>query len=266
MSKLSEHRGISSQVKILCAANSGAGKTGALAPLVDAGFNVRVLDFDDGLTPLAGYVKDKSKLDNVSYVTLRDDMKLMGARIGIKKANAFQECMDVLDDGKLWGDPAIGPVSTWTSKDILVLDTLGMAGKAALYMVMAANGAALKAPELQHYGTAMDNIEKLLMMLTSKMVPCHLIVNTHITQVDGYVQLFPDALGSKLSPKIGRYFDNMISLEASGSERKFKTKKAGLFPCKTAMPMADSYDISNGWVEIFKTLLSVKDFKGLLGA
>ena len=49
-------------VKIMIAADSGSGKTGSLAALVEAGFNVRVLDFDNGLSVLKGYTKDKSKL------------------------------------------------------------------------------------------------------------------------------------------------------------------------------------------------------------
>jgi hypothetical protein len=36
-------------VKAMLAADSGSGKTGALACLVDAGFNLRILDFDNGL-------------------------------------------------------------------------------------------------------------------------------------------------------------------------------------------------------------------------
>jgi Tfp pilus assembly pilus retraction ATPase PilT len=39
-------------VKILVAADSGSGKTGSLASLVDAGFNLRILDFDNGLSVL----------------------------------------------------------------------------------------------------------------------------------------------------------------------------------------------------------------------
>src|SRR5262245_15751421 len=97
MPSMTEHES-NEIVKAMLAADSGSGKTGALAPLVDAGFKLRILDFDNGLSVLKGYVKDKSKLANVHYVDkLQDEMKLLAGRIGIKKAPAFQRAMDALD-------------------------------------------------------------------------------------------------------------------------------------------------------------------------
>lgn len=251
-------------VKMLVAADSGSGKTGALSSLVDAGLNVRVLDFDNGLSVVRGFVNDKSKLANVHYKTLADDLSLMTARIGIKKAHAFQEAMDLLDKGgKLWGDDAehIGPVTSWTPRDVLVLDTLTAAGRASLQMVMHANAAGFKSPEIQHYGTAMENIEKLIGIITSSAVGCHVIVNTHITNVEGTSKLYPDALGSKLGPKLGRYFDNMITLSVKGGtgERSFNTVKDGMFACKTATKIKDTYPVGTGLAEIFKDLTGKKD-------
>ena len=75
-------------VKVMVASDSGSGKTGALASLVDAGFNLRILDFDNGLSVLKGFVKDKSKLANVHYVDkLQDDLKLVAGRLGVAIAN-----------------------------------------------------------------------------------------------------------------------------------------------------------------------------------
>lgn len=245
-------------VKMLVAADTGNGKTGALASLVDAGYNLRVLDVDNGLSVLAGYVKDKSKLANIDYVELFDTLKLTRERVGIVKAEAFQNAMSALDgDEKLWGKK-LGHVSTWTDKDVLVIDSFSMLGRAALALVMQVNGKGFSAPEIQHYGTAMDNLEKLLGMLTSPACPCNVIFNTHLTNVEGTPKLYPEALGSKLGPKVGRYFDNMITISiAPGStERKFKTQKDGLFACKTAKPIAAEYPIATGLADIFKALLA----------
>jgi len=260
MPSLAEHES-NSVAKALCASDSGAGKTGALASLVDAGLNVRILDFDNGLSVLRGYVRDKTKLaTNVHYVDqLQDDMQLIAGRVGIKKSASFQRAMDALDKGgeAFWGKSGahIGPLKTWGPRDVLVVDTLSSAGRASLYMVMMANGAAMKAPEIQHYGTAMDNIEKWLQMLTGSSVNCHVIVNTHITSVEGTAKLYPEALGSKLSPKIGRNFDNMLSLSVFGGKRVFKTDKDGFLALKTAIPMAETYPIETGWKDIFEKLL-----------
>lgn len=252
-------------VKILIAGDSGGGKSGALASLVDAGLNVRVFDFDNGLSVLRGFVKNKALLANVHYRTFKDDLKLMSARIGISKAHAFQEAMDLMDKGgELWGKgitpEQIGPITSWTPRDVLVLDTLTSAGRASLQMVMQANAAGFKSPEIQHYGTAMENIEKLIGIITSPAVGCHVIVNTHIMNIEGTSKLYPDALGSKLGPKLGRYFDNMITLSVNSSaERSFKTVKDGLFACKTASKIADTYPISTGLHDIFLALTGKKN-------
>lgn len=247
-------------VKALCASDSGAGKTGALASLADAGLNLRVLDFDNGLSVLRGYLRKPDSASRIHYVDqLQDDMQLLAGRVGIKKAAAFQRAMDALDKGgKAYWGADIPPLVEWTHRDVLVVDSLSMAGRASLQMVMNANGAGMKAPEIQHYGTAMDNIEKWLQILCGSSVKCHVIINTHITNIEGTAKLYPEALGSKLSPKIGRYFDNMVSITTFGGKRVFKTEKDGLFALKTAVPMAESYPIETGWKSIFENLLGKK--------
>lgn len=260
MPNMAEHES-NSLVKIMIAADSGSGKTGSLAALVDAGFNLRFLDFDNGLSVLKGYVKDKSKLKGVFYVDkLSDQLKLVGGRVGIQKAPAFQRAMDALDKGgaEFWGTDEIGPVSTWTARDILILDSLTMAGRTSLQMVMQANAAGFKSPEIQHYGTAMDNIEKWVQMLMADATPCNVIINTHITGVDGDARLYPDALGSKLPPKIGKHVDNLLGLRVKGGNRVFLSKADGLLALKSAVPLPETIPIENGWVTIFETLTGKK--------
>lgn len=249
-----------SVVKVICAADSGAGKTGALASLIDAGLNVRVLDFDNGLSVLRGFVKDKGKLANVHYVDqLTDELKLVAGRIGIVKAPAFQRAMDALDKGgkDYWGAD-IPPLLEWTPRDVLVIDSYSMAGRTCLQMVMQANAKGMSHPEIQHYGTAMENLEKWVGILSSSVVKCHVILNTHITNVEGTAKLYPEALGSKLGPKLGRYFDNMVSISVSAGKRVFRTDKDGLLALKTAVPLPETLPIETGWKDIFEKLTGKK--------
>lgn len=246
--------------KGMIAADSGSGKTGALASLVDAGLNLRILDFDNGLSVLKGRVKNKANLANVHYVDkLQDEMKLISGRIGFIKAPAFQRAIDALDKGgeQYWG-AAIPPLFEWTPRDILVVDSLTMMGRASLQMVLVANAAGLKSPEIQHYGTAMENIEKVVNIWMSSATPCHVIINTHITGVDGDARLYPDALGSKLPPKIGKYTDNILGLRLVGGQRKFLTQKDGLLALKTAVPMPEQLPIEDGWKTIFELITGKK--------
>ena len=255
MPSMTEHES-NNVFKGMIAADSGSGKTGSLATLVDAGFNLRILDFDNGLSVLKGYVKDKSKLANVHYVDkLQDEFILTAGRVGIKKAPAFQRAMDALEKGgpDFWGAD-IPPLREWGARDILAVDSLTMSGRASLQMVMQANAAQLKNPELQHYGVAMENIEKWVQALMSSHVQCHVIINTHITGVDGDARLYPDALGSKLPPKLGKYLDNLIGLRIVGGQRKFLTQKDGLLALKTAVPLPESIPIEDGWKVIFEKI------------
>lgn len=248
-------------VKVLFAADSSSGKSGSLAPLVDAGLNVRVLDYDNGLSILRGYVKDKSKLANVHYQTLQDKLKLTANRIGVQKASAFQRGMDMLE-GKpnAWGEGlTFPPVTDWTPKEVLVIDSFSMMGRSALQMVMQLANKGFDSPELQHYGLAMENLERLIGIVTSSEVKCHVIVNTHLVTPEGSMQTHPEALGSKLGPKLGRYFDNLITASRRAGKHTFKTQKDGLLQCKTAVPMAAEFPIETGLLDIFKKLTGKSD-------
>lgn len=258
MPSLSEHTSFQ-KANLLVAAQSGAGKTGALAALANAGCRLFILDFDNGVSVLRRYVKPEF-VHNVHYVTLRDSMSLVGARVGISSANAFSKAMALLDNGKGWEVEGVKGVSTLLPTDFLVTDTLSEMGKASLRMVMNANGAGFKAPEIQHYGTAMDNLSKYLEIITSEECKCNVIVNTHLTAPgEGDYRIHPAALGSKLPPDVPKFFDNMVTLSISNGKRQFKTSKDGAFMCKVAAELPEVLPVETGLVDIFKALTGKKD-------
>lgn len=246
-------------VKMLVVGDSGVGKTGGLASLVDAGYKLRVIDFEAGLDPLAGFVKKRELLDNVSYHTLKDEYKISGSTVALSKAPSFQRAMSLLNKWET-DDGDLGSVSSWGPDTVLVIDALSSMGRASLNMVLQANGQLMKPPELQHWGMAMDNIEKVLGNLTNpKMVPCHVIVLTHVTAQEqeggGLVKLYPEALGTKLNPKVGRYFNNLLSLSITAGEKTYKTQKDGMLACKTSRPVKDKYPLATGMADLFSDLL-----------
>jgi hypothetical protein len=254
MPALNEYQGNDS-VKLLVVGDSGAGKTGSLASLVDAGYNLRIIDLENKLRPLVQHVKKKENINNVQFETIVDEYKMLGTTLSINKAPTFQKVMGLLNG---WGD--LGPVQSWGSNDILVIDTLSRLGRASLNMVLQANGFGAKSAEIQHWGTAMENIEKFLATITNtKLVPCHLIMLTHLTAQEsdqgGIVKMYPEALGTKLNPKVARYFDNMVSLSLSAGERSFKLKKDGMFACKTSKSVSqEKLPIETGLADLFKLL------------
>jgi hypothetical protein len=248
-------------VKLLCASDTGGGKTGALACLVDAGLTLRILDFDNGCGTIRNFVKDKSLLaTHVFYETLRDELMLSGGKFIIRHANSFGRAMEILDNGKEgWGPP----LKELTPTDVLVVDSFSMMGRSCLNMVMQINGASAKHPEIQHYGTAMENLEKFLGQVTSAAVNCNVIINTHLMREEGSPKLCPEALGSKLGPKVGRYFDNFFSISMTGLNRTIKTSSDGLLALKSAKALAAEYPISDGYARIFRELTGVADLSTL---
>lgn len=248
-------------VKVLVAADSGSGKTGSLACLADEGFNLRILDFDNGLSPLKHYVKNKANLANIYYQTLRDELRLVGGKFTIRKASAFNAAMNFLDKGD--EEAGIPPLTEWGPQDILVVDSFGKMGRSALLLVMQINGALAKSPEIQHYGVAMENMEKFLEQITSPRVGCHVIINTHLSKEEGSVKQHPESLGSKLNPKVARNFDNFFSISITGKKRTIKTERDGTLALKCAKKLDTQYDISDGWVKIFQELTGVKPLSKL---
>lgn len=248
--------------------DSGTGKTGALAALVEDGYRLRVLDFEDGLDPIAGYVKaeHKEKLGNVSYHTLKDQFQMVGSYLAIKKAPSFQRAMKLLQN---WEDDSApegsyGPVESWGDDIILVVDTLGSMSRASFNMILHANNALAPSggrggPEQSHYGTAQNNVERLLDMLTTpEVVPCHVIINAHWSWQEGdsgVSRPYPRTIGKALDPKVGEKFNNMLGFSASATGKLIRTQRDGTIPLKTSKPVKESYPISSGLSELFKELV-----------
>lgn len=254
MPALEEHPSATS-VKIVVAADSGAGKTGGLATLADAGYRLFILDFDNGVSTLRGYLKTPEGKKNVFYIPLADSFKLAGKVVGVAKADAFNKAMLALGNGTdEWGI-SMPKLADWGPKDILIVDTYSSMGRAALAMVMQLDGKGMGKPELQHYGQAMDNLERFLGMITSESVKCSVILNTHMQPLEGSTKIYPEALGSKLGPKVGRYFDNMITISTAGGRKQYCTQQDGMFACKTAVAMDAKYPLETGLLAIFEKLM-----------
>jgi len=251
--KSADKRGI---FKGLVVGDSGAGKTGAIASLIDAGYKLKIMDFDAGLDPLVGYVKNKELLGNVEFVTLRDTFKLRGSYLAVDKAPAYQRGMALLQD---WN--GAGPVQSWDPDTILVIDTLGRMSRASFNMVLQANGIISPSgtrggPEQSHYGTAMENVERTISLLTNPdIVPCHVLVNAHWAYQEdgsGILRPFPETIGNKLNPKVGRDFNNLFSVSVSAGKRSIKVVKDGVIACKSSRPLKhEQYGIGDGLANIF---------------
>lgn len=251
-------------VKMLFIGDSGSGKTGALASLAEAGYNLRILDFDVGLKPLRTYVKPEA-LARIAYVTLTDKLK-KGTTGIVPSGNvtAFTRGLTLIDHWKTETED-FGPISTWTQKDILVIDSLSKMSQAALRYRMKLNGkvdlVARKgeADPRAIYKDAQDDIDLVCALLYSDAVPCHVIVCAHIAFIDvsadenAVFKGFPQTIGKALSPRLPQYFNTMLQAKLDGNRRVISTQPDGTVQVKCPIPSAPRHwPLATGLADFFK--------------
>lgn len=267
---------ITRPIKALCIGDSGFGKTGALAALAKAGYNLRILDWDNGVDILIGkkgVLKDEPKETKrrINYQTVTDSVRIAGQNI-IPTATAWPRGMKILGD---WPDN-LGKIETWTTNDILVIDSVTFAGKAAVRFVQGLNGRIADLPQIQDFLVAQGLIEKMCSLLYSDTVKCNVLALSHIREVartrqeldskgrlitleeegtrKGYAET---GAGKAFSPLIGRYFNSVFLFDQEGSgagtRRIIRTVPHDNIGVKNSAPgsVKPSYSIANGLAEIF---------------
>lgn len=237
MATLSTHTR-SAPIKMLLIGDSGSGKTGALASLA-ADYNLRILDYDDGLEILAQLLANSPSAGKVKYQTLTDKFKMAGNSLvpdGLPQT--WPRTLKLLTNWQAENE-TLGPVSSWTKKEILVLDSLTLLCKAVFRYVDVVNH--FKDPR-QTYGEAMRLIETLLGMLYSTEIKCNIIVTSHITFIEtdsGFNRGYPSSIGKALSPTIPRYFNTVLEAKTVGTgasaKHKILTMPDGMIELKNPM-------------------------------
>lgn len=208
---------VNSPAKILLIGKSGAGKTGSLASLVAASYNLRIIDTDKGVRPLrsllmdphyayAKIIRDRNIDLNtaVRYVAIDTSMKLRNVTrklpgegnrttseslLAPADARAWTKVLDLLDKWQEEKDGEnFGSVRDWTTQDILVLDSFSTLAKCAYYFSQSLNGRLGARDEGFDYqrdiGGAQAQLTRLLELLYDSSVACNVIVISHITWVD----------------------------------------------------------------------------------
>ncbi len=281
MPSLIDHHSTNS-LKLLYVGDSGAGKTGSLASLASAGYNLRIIDMDNGLDVLKNMLTDpkspyqKDSASRVQYVTFTDKRKNSNGTLVPTKAESWQNAIKMLSHWKETddSDPAVplpqrkvlcdlGPVASWGENDILVLDSLTFLSNAAMQLILAMNGRLGQRPHQSDWGLAQDLVEGLLGMLYSTDIKCHVIIPCHITYIgeeNGPVRGYPNTLGKALAPKVARYFNNCLMAQTSGQganqKRVIKTSTVGVIELKNSAPLRveKEYPLEFGLAQYFKAI------------
>lgn len=287
MASFSEGDSPSAPHKLFQLGNPGSGKTGSLLSLAAAGYNLRILDFDNGcqllkdfvLNPASPYRKANPGLwtaaqaaslpQRVHFETLTDAWRKDPAS-GVmvpKAATAWPRALNLLNK---W-DP-FGPVSKWTSSDVLVVDSLTFLAKAIMRYVLTLNGRIGKKPADTDYGQAQDQLLSFIETLYAEEIQCHVIYNCHIKQFKlGNVKRddgrdsreevlskgFPETIGRAISPSISRYVNSVLLADTSGfgraTKRQILTQSTELIDLKTIAPLRvkPHYPLETGLLQYF---------------
>jgi AAA domain len=243
---------IEEPMKVLLIGNSGSGKTGALASLARAGYNLKILDFDRGTSILRNILRgDTESLRRVEVETLTDTYKAVGAKVIPGKVEAWAKGMGIL--------------TKWTAEstmnDVIVIDSLNFASKAAFNWILQLANRLAAPKEIQDWGAAQDLVEAFLFKLYSSETKCHVICTSHITYFgsgDSDIQVgYPaTAVGRSFSPKVPRFFNSCLLVRNTGtgaaSKREIYTKPIDHVDLKTeSLEVSDRYQLKNGLAEYF---------------
>lgn len=279
---------------MLVIGESGAGKTGALASLLSAGYNVRIVDLDNGAEAILDLVSnEKSKYDKgsasrLSYVTMTEPMRQIQGRIVPAKATVWQNTVGLIEkwtvtdqmiaDGKAGVKPCeLGSIATWGPNDVLVLDTLSTLGTAAMNFGLQLQGELGKIRTQNEWrrdiGAAQGLLDTFLQLIFDANIRCNVIVNTHIVyakedgtlpqaeDMDKRLFGFPSAIGRALSPKIPKYFNHLLLVKRDGNMRRIYTQAPQAnINLKSGAPLrvAPQYPIETGLAEYFAAVRGTK--------
>lgn len=247
-------------IKMLIVGESGTGKTGALASLALAGYNLWILDFDNGLDILANVLRDTPEaMTRVHYKLLRDKVSMSTGIPRIQTpVSAWKSAGKTL---KEWG------VENFTANDIIVLDTLSSASQAAFNEAMAIAGRLNQRPQQSDYGWMADSVLLFMDALTSEDAHYNVIVSTHIKFFEGSEESqttargLPNAKGQQISKDIAKYFNTVLLTRTQGSgaatRRILSTQPQGVVEVKTSAPknVKASYPVESGLASLFEDIL-----------
>lgn len=206
-------------IKIMLLGDSGSGKTGALASLAfKLKLNVYIVDFDGGTRILLDPTILPPEFRRLVHVEVcQDPMKALNGKVFPSAAVAWQKASSVLNN---W--PSKGNVGTWTTKDVLVIDSSTFAGQAALNFHMNLNAKLAVPPTWQDFKMPQEYVRNMLALIYSDAVKCNVIVCTHIDyrappgttkeerEKQDIFRGYPTSVGSALGPSMGRYFNDAL--------------------------------------------------------
>ena len=162
----------------------GAGKTGALVPLITAGFKIRMLNYDGNEQPLFAYA-DPTMLKNVDIVRLEDKMKVTPQYVGPDGIpTAFLDGLKLMnhwtykeDDGTVVD---LGHSADWGLDTVVVLDSMQSMGDSAKNRAMVIRNKTPLNTTDGVWGLGMNEQDEFIKVLAKNKARHHTIILSHL--------------------------------------------------------------------------------------
>lgn len=265
-------------IKMLCAGDSGNGKTGALASLVAAGYKLYIADYDGGLEILRNILLARARaekkpdtfyLSRVDFETCKDPYEIQGAHAVPKASVAWTKGIKYMHACLNKG---LG------LDDILVMDSLSFAARTAMIYQLHLNNR-LKSPPWQNdWGDAQRLVERAVDMITGN-TPCHFIATAHVAysggkekvtvkDADGSTRVevidngpevaLPAMVGQAINGVIPRYFNHLLLFRQVGTgaatQRRIHTTTIEGMALKNTNPgvIKPDYPLATGLADYFR--------------
>lgn len=224
---------------------TGVGKTHSIGTLVDTGLQVHYVALESGQETLYGYYTDKGKPvpDNLhislvktstaGFLDLIDSAEKTNtlshealAKMTDPKRGSYRGYINLLKALNNFTDDRtgeqFGPVDSWGTDRVIVLDGLTGINRAAMQLVVGGK-ATRSQPE---WGQAQHYVEELLYKLCNGC-RCHFVLISHVEretdQVFGGVKITMSTLGKALAPKIPQMFSDVILCRREGDKFLWST-------------------------------------------
>lgn len=256
----------SAQVCAMLVGDAGAGKTGSLCALAEAGFELRILDLDGNLAPMRAALSKEAR-KNVSFHTFtggtKFDPRNMTAAPG-KRPKVLENAMKAMDNWN-FDDTSLEklPVEEAGSNVVYVTDSLSFLGRACMNYVLNVEARVGQPPRIQDWGAAGGWLTAFVENFFGAETSAHMLVITHLTLVEigetGISKYYPKALSKGTDTEVAKFVDTMLLYQLSGqgesAKRVIRTTPTSLFPTKAPADidgtLGDKLSQKTGLLEYF---------------